>query len=164
VKSQSSQDLPNQTGRLANPLRQILKDEEGHALFYAYLEREFALENLIFWDAVEVFRTQLEKDTLATSISGEAIVEVLDKFIKPQSVLCVNIAHESRRKVLQQFDQWRNYANSSSNQKLVIKLLIRAQDEVTTMLTMDTFVRFKNTPKGEALVQKLTTGTDTELI
>jgi hypothetical protein len=126
-------------------LTRILENEEGHELFKRYLEREFALENLLFWDAVEELKR-------STNANFKLYSVVVDKFVQMDSVLCINLSSQTRDNIIS------CTAASSPNLEQLSQHFLKAQEEIMMMLTMDTFVRFKETPDCKNLMLKLAVG------
>jgi hypothetical protein len=127
-------------------LRKILESPEGHELFRQYLEREFALENLLFWDAVQ----DIKKSPDAVKISVYS--QLVAKFILADSILCINISSQTRQNIMSALN--RSLETSAIDPSLP-KHLLEAQEEIIKMLTMDSFLRFKETPGCKSLLVKL---------
>jgi hypothetical protein len=62
-------------------LLRVLKDESGHDLFTRYLKKEFALENILFWDAVELIRTEASEEAKDYETLFRQCSEIGSKFV-----------------------------------------------------------------------------------
>jgi hypothetical protein len=132
-------------------LKQVLTNEQGHALFYEFLQREFALENLLFWDSVESFKLHFEIGTLTVS----EVEEMTNKFVLPNAVLCVNISAISRDEIIEGARVFKREKSHESRQLSLMKSMLKAQQEIVQVMLLDCFLRFKESPEGEAFIRAL---------
>eukprot|EP00475_Leptophrys_vorax_P027618 TRINITY_DN3938_c0_g1_i2.p1 TRINITY_DN3938_c0_g1~~TRINITY_DN3938_c0_g1_i2.p1 ORF type:complete len:501 (-),score=121.97 TRINITY_DN3938_c0_g1_i2:41-1543(-) len=144
---------------------------QGHKLFYEFLQREFALENILFWDAsfliLEEFgiafamREVNEKDwpemqATAARCLGEAS-KVISEYIAEDSMLCVNVSADTRSSILAAHERCQEITSTllerrSSPEFLeafasLMKTLTDSHKEITKLMARDTFIRFKETPE-----------------
>jgi len=84
-----------------HPLRTltgVLRDAEGLELFRRHLQREFALENLVFWQSVEDFRS-LVTDMEDPFLRHQIALEIYDHCIRGGAVYEINIPFHLRERI-----------------------------------------------------------------
>jgi hypothetical protein len=160
VSRSSFDELPTTNGAAIGKvskraiLLKVLNNTEGHESFKRYLQKEFALENLLFWDAVQA----LKQTHISDPAFQEQFSELVTKFVAKDSILCVNLSHAKREAVLKQhglcLDSNLRQTMDSEN---VLQSIIDAEQEILLMLVMDSFTRFRLTPECVELLHKLAT-------
>jgi hypothetical protein len=148
----------------------LLSSNVGRNLFMEYLESEFSVENLFFVEAAEEFKTKDIYKGFEQSTS--AALRIRDLFISTSSTHCVNISYNTRLTIMkklqgvevliqQRMMRKRSLDTVNSNGSsvplvdsqrlqsldldLVADLFEVAREEIITMMSKDTFIRFKFT-------------------
>eukprot|EP00475_Leptophrys_vorax_P038803 TRINITY_DN6918_c0_g2_i1.p1 TRINITY_DN6918_c0_g2~~TRINITY_DN6918_c0_g2_i1.p1 ORF type:complete len:494 (-),score=117.72 TRINITY_DN6918_c0_g2_i1:242-1723(-) len=145
ISPQASSITSVQTSTDKILLRRVLQDEQGHLLFHRFLSCEFALENLLFWDSIELLKKRSAESPRAEWIKSSE--EVLTKFIEPSGVLCVNISAHTRKEILESFERSSNYPENQDYASQFLRWMVKAQNEVCQVMLMDTFLRFRQSPE-----------------
>jgi hypothetical protein len=147
LSHKSEEDLPGDgfIGKVSKRgiLSKVLNDPHGHEIFRIYLEKEFALENILFWDAVEALR----KIPVESKDFQQDCLELINKFISKESILCVNLSHKNRDDVLENFNCLNGDSSTQANAERLLQSIIKAEDEILMMLSLDSFTRFRLTPE-----------------
>jgi hypothetical protein len=152
-------------------MMKLISTESGRALFLAFLELEFSVENLFFIEACKCFKKSYSQRALSDNVQEALLIR--NMFIHPSSPHCVNISYKTRQQVLtllQPFEKENRESKvkesvvSTDSQSSAVLLLDRmlsvdlvpevfdlASEEVMNVLTKDTFIRFKYSPSYKNL-------------
>jgi hypothetical protein len=129
----------NSSTKQAELLLSIINTPGSRKIFLKFLESEFSVENLFFFESCESFKQK--------GISGEKREElfsqakyIVDIFINTSSASSVNISHKTRSKVLGDFSTVSAEASDPS-----IGIFEKAKDEIFNLMVQDSFNRFKGT-------------------
>uniref|UniRef100_A0A1B0B121 Regulator of G-protein signaling 7 n=1 Tax=Glossina palpalis gambiensis TaxID=67801 RepID=A0A1B0B121_9MUSC len=86
----NSKEVPlRNVKRWAFSMRELLKDPVGREQFAKFLEKEYSVENILFWEAVQ------EMKALPQSAIKEAIHNIWQQFLAPDSPYAVNVDSKS---------------------------------------------------------------------
>eukprot|EP00475_Leptophrys_vorax_P044988 TRINITY_DN9211_c0_g1_i3.p1 TRINITY_DN9211_c0_g1~~TRINITY_DN9211_c0_g1_i3.p1 ORF type:complete len:407 (+),score=103.47 TRINITY_DN9211_c0_g1_i3:332-1552(+) len=162
TKEKSSQAGRSSTGRNARGiLSRLLQHEDGFKMFYTFLEKEFALENILFWKTAEEFHVRFD-DNLSKALNQEGTVKlsqnvlaeaslIMQRYINDDAVLCVNLSSECRQEVYAKFailsdlEAHPTRAQLTKQLNELLEAFQRAQREVLKLLSLDSFMRFRET-------------------
>lgn len=114
-------------------LEDVLRSYDGRERFRAHLKLEFAVENLMFWEAVEEFRK--EYDETDPDYNMELGARVMRRFINDDAPLQVNIAHRTSQELLSGFE--------SGKESLAMNFFDKAQGKIFQLMALDNFISFK---------------------
>jgi hypothetical protein len=114
--------------------RKVMEDRESRRNYRAFLRTEFASENLDFYQAVE----NLKKLTSDASVR-RAFQVIFIGFILKSSSKSISISDRLFNKLAGLNDDW----NATRTQD-IFRLVNEAQNEVSLMLYMGSFLRFEN--------------------
>jgi hypothetical protein len=110
--------------------KSLLMDQDWHSAFAHFLEKEFALENLLFWDEVTRFKTNYR----ALIDSRKAAEDIYQLFISEQSVMQVNLPSSTRREL--------DILFGNNTSIISADVFDKAQEEVFQLMVRDSFSRF----------------------
>jgi hypothetical protein len=134
----SDQDIVPQSGTtLREALLHTLESTEGRDLFLKYSQKEFAIENLMFYEACVLFSKRFSSPEFSQEDALTQAREICDTFVKFGAVDQVNLSHNARLGVLN--------VVSSPEPKITSKMFEKAQSEIFTLMARDSFARFKMT-------------------
>jgi hypothetical protein len=124
---------------LCTEFQAVLSDPEGSTLFEKFLEREWSVENIVFWKAAARFRADFEKlpdkIIVAKQIYGEYIIET--------APLCVNIAYPVRQKIKNVMIPFASADPSDAEKEKVDSVLFQAaEEEIFNLMLKDSYRRF----------------------
>uniref|UniRef100_A0A1A9WCF1 Regulator of G-protein signaling 7 n=1 Tax=Glossina brevipalpis TaxID=37001 RepID=A0A1A9WCF1_9MUSC len=86
----NSKEVPlRNVKRWAFSMRELLKDSVGREQFAKFLEKEYSVENILFWEAVQ------EMKALPQSAIKESIHNIWQQFLAPDSPYAVNVDSKS---------------------------------------------------------------------
>jgi hypothetical protein len=109
----------------------------GRQAFLLFLEKEFAVENLFFFEECNAFLTKCEfSGAIPTELIQDA-KDLVSKFIEPSADLCVNISSDCRDKIISKIRK-----GSVDFEKFVFE---EAKEEIYFLMKRDPFRRFKFT-------------------
>jgi hypothetical protein len=121
-------------------LVQMLEDETMRKKFEQFLIREFSVEELLFWSAVQKFKalnSEEHKRAVAT--------EIYQEFCASNAQMCVNISSAVRSKLDSTFKE------KALEQDISSEIFDDSVKEVLTMLAHDSFTRFTRQMKQETI-------------
>lgn len=82
-------------------MRVVLMMPEGFAAFKAYLSKEFAVENILFWHEARIFREYALSATADRTLVLTMAKAVFDHYFREGSVLQINVAFTTMTNVTQ---------------------------------------------------------------
>jgi Ca2+-binding EF-hand superfamily protein len=116
--------------------------ETGEKYLEAQLAAEFSSENLAFWHAARDFREKTPEEERAA-----AAKRIMETYVIDGAEQEVNISSIMKTKMLQ---DWAISMASDSNNLPPVNLFADAENEIFQLMERDTFMRFKENPKGAA--------------
>eukprot|EP00475_Leptophrys_vorax_P038851 TRINITY_DN6936_c0_g1_i1.p1 TRINITY_DN6936_c0_g1~~TRINITY_DN6936_c0_g1_i1.p1 ORF type:complete len:382 (+),score=91.09 TRINITY_DN6936_c0_g1_i1:108-1148(+) len=184
LKQRLTKDLKEKRARrhrIANNVlefHRLITKEDGRALFLQFLEREFAVENLLFYEICVLYREKCASGISdAVEEAAHDALSIYETFIDPSSPSAVNISGEQRQLIMNVFrkSSRRNTrrtrifsekgksgrpstgasAHESERSKPSPDLFEKAKFEIMEVLTSDSFRRFKLTKAYTAWVEDL---------
>jgi hypothetical protein len=123
----------------------MLEDEKLRAKFEKFLVKEFAVEGILFWKAVEYFRSNFPEITAENRKAAlDAATAIFDEFCSPNANMCINISFGCRQELIQAFNLASKVQDVDSAAEVTIKpdTFDSAVKEVLTLLAQDSFRRF----------------------
>jgi len=123
----------------------FLNHRRGREAFHEFLKTEFATENFVFWDAVELFKGIEDGEARKRKAH-----EIRDLYILESAEHQVNIPFTMQKKILEDME---NVGESREEDE---GLFQEAQTEVYNLLVGDKFARFKKSSEFHAFLQALT--------
>jgi hypothetical protein len=118
----------------------ILKNEKALQLFEAFLCKEFAVENLLFWKAVESLKQRLGSGLLNGTEALDEAKRIHNTFCATSAQLNVNISSEQRSLLITLLDE--SSQGSEQEAKQCLDGLEKAQQEIFTLMSNDSLRRF----------------------
>eukprot|EP00475_Leptophrys_vorax_P009118 TRINITY_DN15995_c0_g1_i3.p1 TRINITY_DN15995_c0_g1~~TRINITY_DN15995_c0_g1_i3.p1 ORF type:complete len:444 (-),score=89.66 TRINITY_DN15995_c0_g1_i3:69-1400(-) len=114
-------------------LMTLIASTEGRKLFLSFLELEFSVENLYFVEACDALR-QLD---MGSENFLKHIELIQTTFVDPSAVSSVNLAYNSRARLLNEMNQVKHSGAFD------FSVLEEARREIFELMVKDTFTRFK---------------------
>jgi hypothetical protein len=108
----------------------VLNDQQGFTLFQSFLEREWAVENIMFWKACVDYSSNYE--TLDDKV-GRA-KQITAEFILENAPLCVNLSYQTRENLKQ--------IVMNNEDEINAHLFHEAEVEIFNLMLKDAFRRF----------------------
>jgi hypothetical protein len=136
--SHSSEEIVETNHPAYSNLLQVLGDEKLRPNFEEFLIREFAVEELLFWSAVQKFKGQPAEKRWSM---GE---EIFNEFCSVDAKLCVNISAQARADLIETFK-----SNQNQSENLSSTVFDAAAKEVLQLLALDSFARFSTQIKPQ---------------
>lgn len=130
-------------------LRATLNNRYGRQCFLEFLAYELSSENLLFWEAVNVYKKESANSTYLSL--KESAHGILNKFITLESRYCVNIPHKAKKHI-------ETVLASDVGQEELLKVFDQAQAATWKLMLTDTFPRFRASPLKKAFETKLKDG------
>eukprot|EP00475_Leptophrys_vorax_P015784 TRINITY_DN2211_c0_g2_i1.p1 TRINITY_DN2211_c0_g2~~TRINITY_DN2211_c0_g2_i1.p1 ORF type:complete len:298 (-),score=74.87 TRINITY_DN2211_c0_g2_i1:49-942(-) len=121
-----------------------LRDEAFCDAFKTYLSQQFSLENLLFWEAVQNFKSVYNIDPPAAK---KTAISIIENFVQIGSALEINISSDMRTRLLAEDCQDADFPSQN--------MFHAAQTEVLSLMYTGFFVRFKQTPEFQKLHKSL---------
>jgi len=132
-----------------NLLRKILKSTKGKATLEAFMEKEYSIENLMFWKDISAFGKNYNSDVeITTAEIIDSAKQIFYTFIAEDSKYTINIPadiHMNLRKIFTD-----TYVFPKGINQWVFKPALRA---ILELISRDTFRRFKATEEGMAMIK-----------
>jgi hypothetical protein len=130
-RSKASVSKPSLREELLN----TLESTKGRELFLKFLQKEFAIENLLFYEACVEFRTRFETAGFSRDYALFQATEICNTYVKVGAVDQVNLSDNARREVLT--------AINSPEPKIDSSLFEKTEGEIFSLIAKDSFSRFK---------------------
>ncbi|KAG1663355.1 Regulator of G-protein signaling 7 [Nymphon striatum] len=89
IEKQTKEISVRRVKRWGYSLKELLKDPAGRDQFVKFLEKEFSLENLKFWDAVQELKQVHSKDV------STKVLEIWNEYLAPEANAPINIDSKS---------------------------------------------------------------------
>jgi PAS domain-containing protein len=121
-------------------LRHLLRLPAARARYRAFLEREYAESNLDFVLAVDA--------CIASGASATVSAELFDRFLRPDSDAEVNVSGATRQR-------WLRGADVAAG--VSVDVLLASKEDVLTLMALDSYPRFLQSPQFEDLVRDVMT-------
>jgi hypothetical protein len=135
VEEESKQPPASITSQsLIDNMLETLNDELKTGAFEKFLQQEFAVEGLLFWKSVQVFKRKF--DSGGSEISTKAAQQMFQEFIADDARLMLNLSASCRRKLIQIFTTDEGLLGISQS------TFDQAEREVIFLLANDPFRRF----------------------
>jgi hypothetical protein len=128
--------------KASDQMRKILTSEKGFAAFEKFLVKELSTENLHCWKAIQVLRLRVEE----TGNEGNEGLwknahKIFDLFCHPDAPVPVNISSHSIANLKSLFPEGGKYNPATFPD--IFSALTGVQQELFTLMNMDSFRRFK---------------------
>jgi hypothetical protein len=117
--------------QLQKDFRIVLEDPQGSELFQKFLQREWSVENILFWKAAVDFRSSFESRSPEERAISAA--KIYAEYISENAPLCVNLPYEIRSEVTHKM----NGGESTS-----ADLFQKCESEIFLLMMKDSFRRF----------------------
>jgi hypothetical protein len=156
-------------------MQKVISDPEGRMLFLRFLEKEFSVENLLFYEACLQFESNLSSRDSALTLKAKTEAQVIfDTYISAGSASSVNISASNRRKLTKILGKQRKKTalaqvqNSLKRSKILhmstqgpffefpdenvpieVDTFAEAKNEIIQLMVRDSFFRFRMTPAFE---------------
>eukprot|EP00475_Leptophrys_vorax_P002785 TRINITY_DN11576_c0_g1_i1.p1 TRINITY_DN11576_c0_g1~~TRINITY_DN11576_c0_g1_i1.p1 ORF type:complete len:458 (-),score=124.09 TRINITY_DN11576_c0_g1_i1:174-1526(-) len=138
----------NGGGSYESRLQAALHDELMYGKFEKFLVREFAVENLLFWKAVQNFKAKfvdINQNNLKAAL--KAATMIFEEFCAESSQMSVNISSPCREDLKRTFKSQELVSSIECENGATIYIKVDTFDvavqEVLTILAMDSFRRFQ---------------------
>eukprot|EP00475_Leptophrys_vorax_P015205 TRINITY_DN21577_c0_g2_i1.p1 TRINITY_DN21577_c0_g2~~TRINITY_DN21577_c0_g2_i1.p1 ORF type:complete len:464 (+),score=99.44 TRINITY_DN21577_c0_g2_i1:156-1547(+) len=142
---------PTSIKQVRQALLRVLKISQALQLFKKFCKEEFSLENVMFWEAVQAYRSQFALAGDNGGSSGELFEccqNVFKMFIAEDSPLMVNLSSKCRDALNLNFEK-------AGPANLRLDLFDDAEAEILDLLQRDTFARFKQTQDYKTILEDL---------
>jgi hypothetical protein len=133
-------------------IEMILNNPESCKLFEEFLRKEFSVENLLCYKAVQSLEMGLAQNKISLEEGRKMCKKIVQEFSGPSCRLPVNISYETSSKLSKIAAQ----EESGIQMEDAMKTLRQMQKEVLVLMTNDSFRRFKSEEEFKA-VHKLVT-------
>lgn len=121
------------TGMANNALYNFLMDtEHGMQEFSEHLQREFSIENLMFWNAIEQYRSAFDEDQPEANLKLARDIEL--RYIDDSSLLQVNL----------NFSDSHLIRDRMASNAITVDLFDKPQRHIFRLMATDSFVRFRS--------------------
>jgi hypothetical protein len=124
---------------------QYLENGEFVQVFKSFLESEFCLENLIFWQAVQEFKLKRERNELLKA--RECALSILEQFVLEGATLEVNLSFKAKSTL--------RSLNTQDPEFPKEDLFDDSHREISLLMFKDPFARFKQTSAFEKIQRSL---------
>eukprot|EP00475_Leptophrys_vorax_P023439 TRINITY_DN32079_c0_g1_i1.p1 TRINITY_DN32079_c0_g1~~TRINITY_DN32079_c0_g1_i1.p1 ORF type:complete len:447 (+),score=95.60 TRINITY_DN32079_c0_g1_i1:70-1341(+) len=141
---------------LQEEFEDLLKTPHGRNEFLSYLESEFAVENLLFFEAARDFHNKYSGKITKFKAGDDAFLEALEiceTFIKASAPSAVNLPHEMRKAILAGFPLTKALRASAFEESFSVDLFERAKLETFKLMMSDSYPRFVNLKKPDRLLE-----------
>jgi hypothetical protein len=152
----------------SSDIAEVLENPQGRMLFLKFLQNEFSVENLLFYEEVTEFSEKYTEESNAEQMKKDAI-RIFQTYVSPSAATSVNLPFNVRQPLIVYFtsimleagqshnddykqgvpEEESRTADSSSTQVPVTVLrhdiFDRARASTLRLMKQDSFVRFKKT-------------------
>mmetsp|Transcript_5434 Transcript_5434/g.7182 ORF Transcript_5434/g.7182 Transcript_5434/m.7182 type:complete len:662 (+) Transcript_5434:1329-3314(+) len=140
-------------------LRHVLSHPKSKDIFTGHCTREYAGENVNFWQAVNklhVIASQLEsafissiqeKETLVGKVTEKYCLRIHNEFVKVDAPQMININSTIREDLIAR----------AKAKRFTLSMFDKAQQEIYSLMETDNFLRFKESKKFEKMMSSLKT-------
>jgi hypothetical protein len=139
------------------PLDAVLADIELRDVFQAFLTREHSVENLLLWEAIEVFRMK-QKSSADFKVMRLTFKKIYERFLTPTSSMLVNISSD-RLKELSSFYESAEITSMTDLEVVskVTGIYLKVQEEVYSLMNADSYKRFLISPEFDSIKESIPT-------
>jgi hypothetical protein len=135
-------DQPNfpQEASAKAEFQRCLEDFDRRLQFLKFLEDEFAVENLLFYEAC----TELEANLASNKTDSQIVDEFCSLkllYLNLNSPSCVNLSHRTRQKLIAVYEE-----GQGLNRVNILQCVHIAKEEIFQLMKTDSFSRFRVTP------------------
>jgi hypothetical protein len=175
VSTNTSQTSPVNKRNLAPAFRALLSDEEGIEAFQERLASEYAVENILFWRAVEKFREYATSPDVNIQKLRKEATSIYVDYIHEDARMLVNLSAEKFSAVRAVFealsgtprittavvmdphevDESADLHNMTIDE--ISEIFNVAQQEVFYLMMMDSFFRYQVTEEYQNLTDRIQT-------
>jgi hypothetical protein len=113
----------------------VLSDSECSQLFQKFLEREWSVENILFWNAVRDFKSKF--DGLDENSQESMAHKIYNEYVTESAALCVNLPYEVRIKISKVIND-----ESFPKEPISCELFKAAEEEIFQLMLRDSYRRF----------------------
>jgi len=146
LASQIDSLIATLTNHNADILHVIVDNEILLASFKNYCVKNWSVENLMFYMAVNSFKEQSNYESaMYESAMYESARHIRDNFIMVGSCTEINIDGEIRKLLVEQI----------KNQQVTGNMFDAAQDHISNLMRQDTMVAWQSTPEAQAAWQQV---------
>jgi len=130
-------------------VRKLLKSTKGLAAMEAFMEKEYSIENLLFWKVIYEFGRTYNSDVeITTNELIDSAKQIFITYIAEDSKYTINIPADIHANLRRIFTDTFVYPKGIN--QWVFKPATRA---ILDLISRDTFRRFKATEEGSALIK-----------
>eukprot|EP00475_Leptophrys_vorax_P004579 TRINITY_DN12735_c0_g2_i1.p1 TRINITY_DN12735_c0_g2~~TRINITY_DN12735_c0_g2_i1.p1 ORF type:complete len:480 (+),score=108.20 TRINITY_DN12735_c0_g2_i1:52-1491(+) len=134
-------------------LNVLLSDAEMCQVYQQFLTKEFSVENLLLWKAIEVFRWKYQTiDHQDLSMARATALKMYRAFCSPNARLQVNISAERQRAVEEFFNS--EQIQSAEDEEFVrecVRMYTELQQDIYDLMKEDSFKRFLKSEEFDLL-------------
>jgi len=137
-----------------NFVRLLLKQPKSFASLERYMEKEYSIENLMFWKVINQFRKNYNSDLEITT--NELVTdakEIFSLYIAEDSRFTVNLPAEIQNNLRKIFTDTFIYPKGIN--QWVFK---PAANAILELISRDTYLRWKATEEGSAIIKSFKNG------
>jgi Leucine-rich repeat (LRR) protein len=136
-----------------NMVRRLLKSPKGLSALETFMEKEYSIENLLFFKAIYEFsRTYSSDIEITTTELVDSAKVIFATFIAEDSKYTINLPGDIHKELRRTFTD--TFVFPKGINQWVFKPAARA---ILDLISRDTFRRFKSTPEGVALLKSMNT-------
>ena len=134
-------------------LEGVLRHPQGNTAFRVFLTREFAVENVVFWNFCEKFRK--ESPSMTPEQRSQYLQRLHAMFLQETSKLEVNLPMDKMNRLLEGIGATRKFMDLERGKKATDDVLEEAQHAILHLMQINYWQRFKQTAPYQNLVTKL---------
>jgi hypothetical protein len=124
----------------------ILKNEKSLQLFEVFLCKEFSVENLFFWKAVESLKQRVSHGLLSEAEVLQESKRIYEAFCSTSAQLNINISSDTRSLLINTLDETKQELAEKLEPAQLVKRCLegfgKAQREIFVLLSNDSLRRF----------------------
>jgi hypothetical protein len=133
-RSRESAFLRKSIGQLRNEFSLVLANPQYCREFESFLQREWSIENLLFWKDCILFRETFSgKDKFDPKLQ-ESVGRIINEYISNNAPLCVNLAFETKKAIFARME----------SKALASDMFEDAEEEILLLMLRDSFRRFQS--------------------
>jgi hypothetical protein len=141
----SNTPITKKSSLMQDCLVELMDSQEGRTAFLHFLEREFAVENLMFYEACVEFKDRFSSPEVNQQVALEQAKAICNTFLKDGATHQVNLAYLCREKILDSIQTKETMAKQGLGFKIDPTEFDEATTEIFNLMAIDSFRRFRMT-------------------
>jgi hypothetical protein len=137
-----------EAANLHDKMNILFENEQVLALFESFLCKEFAVENLLFWKAVQSLKQRNEAGLISEFDVVEEVIKIFRNFCASSGTLNVNISSQTKNLLTAVVQEAKESVQGDTVMvQKCLEAITKAQQEIYSLMSNDSLRRFLRSPE-----------------